>query len=302
MNRAVRIIGAPTDYGANRRGVDMGPSAIRYAGLADELEAIGLDVTDAGDVLAPRAEERDPDAREPSVGTAKFLRETEDVTGQLADEVADALSREETPVALGGDHSIAIGSLSGSSRDAEIGAIWFDAHGDFNTPTTSPSGNVHGMPLAAALGIGEFEDVEWCNAPNLREGNVAVVGLRSVDDAETRAIQNSDVTAFTMSDIDDEGITEIVEDAVSVASAGTEGIHVSLDLDWLDPKEAPGVGTPVRGGVTYREAHSALEIVAQSGALRSLEMVEVNPILDEHNETANLAVELAASALGQRIL
>ena len=302
MNQAVRIIGAPTDYGANRRGVDMGPSAIRYAGLADELEAIGLDVTDAGDVLAPRAEERDPDAREPSVGTAKFLRETEDVTGQLADEVADALTQEETPVALGGDHSIAIGSLSGASRDAEIGAIWFDAHGDFNTPTTSPSGNVHGMPLAAALGIGEFEDVEWCNAPNLREGNVAIVGLRSVDDAETRAIRNSDVTAFTMSDIDDEGITEIVEDAVSVASAGTEGIHVSLDLDWLDPKEAPGVGTPVRGGVTYREAHSALEIVAQSGALRSLEMVEVNPILDEHNETANLAVELAASALGQRIL
>jgi arginase len=302
MNQAVRIIGAPTDYGANRRGVDMGPSAIRYAGLADELEAIGLDVTDAGDVLAPRAEERDPDAREPSVGTAKFLRETEDVTGQLADEVADALTREETPVALGGDHSIAIGSLSGSARDAEIGAIWFDAHGDFNTPTTSPSGNVHGMPLAAALGIGEFEDVEWCNAPNLREGNVAIVGLRSVDDAETRAIRNSDVTAFTMSDIDDEGITEIVEDAVSVASAGTEGIHVSLDLDWLDPKEAPGVGTPVRGGVTYREAHSALEIVAQSGALRSLELVEVNPILDEHNETANLAVELAASALGQRIL
>jgi arginase len=302
MNQAVRIIGAPTDYGANRRGVDMGPSAIRYAGLADELEAIDLDVTDAGDVLAPRAEERDPDAREPSVGTAKFLRETEDVTGQLADEVADALTREETPVALGGDHSIAIGSLSGSARDAEIGAIWFDAHGDFNTPTTSPSGNVHGMPLAAALGIGEFEDVEWCNAPNLREGNVAIVGLRSVDDAETRAIRNSDVTAFTMSDIDDEGITEIVEDAVSVASAGTEGIHVSLDLDWLDPKEAPGVGTPVRGGVTYREAHSALEIVAQSGALRSLELVEVNPILDEHNETANLAVELAASALGQRIL
>ena len=302
MNQAVRIIGAPTDYGANRRGVDMGPSAIRYAGLADELEAIGLDVTDAGDVLAPRAEERDPDAREPSVGTAKFLRETEDVTGQLADEVADALTQEETPVALGGDHSIAIGSLSGASRDAEIGAIWFDAHGDFNTPTTSPSGNVHGMPLAAALGIGEFEDVEWCNAPNLREGNVAIVGLRSVDDAETRAIRNSDVTAFTMSDIDDEGITEIVEDAVSVASAGTEGVHVSLDLDWLDPKEAPGVGTPVRGGVTYREAHSALEIVAQSGALRSLEMVEVNPILDEHNETANLAVELAASALGQRIL
>jgi arginase len=302
MNQAVRIIGAPTDYGANRRGVDMGPSAIRYAGLADELGRIGLDVTDVGDVLAPRAEERDPDAREPSVGTAKFLRETEDVTGQLADEVADALAQGETPVALGGDHSVAIGSLSGSSRDAEIGAIWFDAHGDFNTPTTSPSGNVHGMPLAAALGVGEFEGVEWCNAPNLREGNVAVVGLRSVDDAETRAIRESDVTAFTMSDIDDEGITEVVEDAVSVASAGTEGIHVSLDLDWLDPKEAPGVGTPVRGGVTYREAHSALEIVAESEALRSLELVEVNPILDEHNETANLAVELAASALGQRIL
>jgi arginase len=216
--------------------------------------------------------------------------------------VAEALTDGVTPVALGGDHSIAIGSLSGSARDAEIGAIWFDAHGDFNTPTTSPSGNVHGMPLAAALGIGEFEGVEWANAPNLREGNVAIVGLRSVDGPEAEAIRESDVTAFTMSDIDEEGITEVVSDAISVATAGTEGVHVSLDLDWLDPNEAPGVGTPVRGGVTYREAHSALELVAESAALRSLEMVEVNPILDQHNETANLAVELAASALGQRIL
>jgi arginase len=302
MTDAVRIIGAPTDYGANRRGVDMGPSAIRYAGLAGELTDIGLEVADAGDILAPRAEERDPDARKPSVGQAKFLRETEDVTSRLADQVAEALTDGVTPVALGGDHSIAIGSLSGSARDAEIGAIWFDAHGDFNTPTTSPSGNVHGMPLAAALGIGEFEGVEWANAPNLREGNVAIVGLRSVDGPEAEAIRESDVTAFTMSDIDEEGITEVVSDAISVATAGTEGVHVSLDLDWLDPNEAPGVGTPVRGGVTYREAHSALELVAESAALRSLEMVEVNPILDQHNETANLAVELAASALGQRIL
>jgi arginase len=302
MTDAVRIIGAPTDYGANRRGVDMGPSAIRYAGLAGELTEIGLEVADAGDVLAPRAEERDPDARKPSVGQAKFLRETEDVATRLADEVAGALGDGVTPVALGGDHSIAIGSLSGSARDAEIGAIWFDAHGDFNTPSTSPSGNVHGMPLAAALGVGEFEGVEWCNAPNLREGNVAIVGLRSVDGPEAEAIRESDVTAFTMSDIDEEGITEVVSDAISVATAGTEGVHVSLDLDWLDPNEAPGVGTPVRGGVTYREAHSALELVAESAALRSLEMVEVNPILDQHNETANLAVELAASALGQRIL
>ncbi|WP_224269070.1 arginase [Haloprofundus salinisoli] len=302
MTRTVRIIGAPTDYGANRRGVDMGPSAIRYAGLAEQLENAGVAPEDAGDLPVPRAEERDPESHSPSQGHAKFLRETEEVSTRLADDVADALDDGVTPLVLGGDHSVAIGSLVGSARDADIGALWFDAHGDLNTPTTTPSGNVHGMPLAAGLGIADFGGVEWANAPGLEPENVALVGLRSLDDAERELIRTTDLTAFTMSDIDERGITDVVDDALDVVTDGTDGVHVSLDLDWLDPKEAPGVGTPVRGGVSYREAHSALETVAQSEALRSLEVVEVNPILDEHNETAELATELAASALGKTIL
>jgi len=306
QTRDVRIIGAPSDYGANRRGVDMGPSAIRYADLAAGIEATGASVTDVGDLAVPRAEERDPNREQPASGRAKFLRETRDVSQSLADAVAGALDEGAFPLVLGGDHSIAIGSLAGSSRDAEIGAIWFDAHGDFNTPETSPSGNVHGMPVAAALGKGPFADLAWANAPGLREENVAYVGLRDIDADERRAINESDVTAFTMSDIDERGISDVVEDALDVASAGVDGIHVSFDLDWLDPNEAPGVGTPVRGGATYREAHWALEAVAErddaEGLLRSMELVEVNPILDRSNRTAEIAAELAASALGKRTL
>ncbi|WEL25834.1 arginase [Haloferax volcanii] len=299
MERNVRILGAPTDYGANRRGVDMGPSAIRYAGLAGELESAGVSPTDAGDLAVPHHATRDADA---GATNAKHVKEVEEVTRSLADAVSTALAEGTTPLALGGDHSIAIGSLVGSARDADIGVIWFDAHGDFNTPSTSPSGNVHGMPLAAALGIGDFAGVEWANAAGLKEENVAIVGLRSVDDAEAEAIRDSDVTVYTMSDIDERGVTAVTNDALDVATDGTDGIHVSLDLDWLDPREAPGVGTPVRGGVTYREAHAAMELVARSEAMRSFELVEVNPILDEHNETATLATELAASAFGKRIL
>jgi arginase len=265
-----------------------------------------VSVVDAGDLLVPRAEERDPEREAPADGKAKFVSETADVCTRLADEVSAALDDGAFPLVLGGDHSIAMGTLGGAARDTDVGAVWFDAHGDFNTPGTSPSGNVHGMPLAGALGVGDFADTEWANAPRLREENVAIVGLRSIDDREREAIRNSEVTAYTMSDIDSRGITPVVEEALDVATDGVDGIHVSLDLDWLDPREAPGVGTPVRGGVMYREAHSALETVAQrderEGILRSLDVVEVNPILDEHNETAELATELAASALGKRIL
>lgn len=301
MTRQISVIGAPLDYGADRRGVDMGPSAIRYAGLAEELAAGGRTCLDRGDLDVPRAEERDPDAGSRD-GSAKFLREVREVCERLAEEVADILAAGEFPLVLGGDHSVAIGSLRGSSRDADIGVLWFDAHGDFNTPETSPSGNVHGMPMAAALGHGSFADTEWANAPGIDPENVALVGLRTLDEKERLAIRESPVTAYTMSDIDEQGITTVTEDAISIASDDTEGVHVSLDLDWLDPKEAPGVGTPVRGGVTYREAHAALEIVSNHDVLRSLELVEVNPILDSGNETASLAVELAASALGKRIL
>jgi len=289
------------DYGADRRGVDMGPSAIRYADLADELADAGVDAVDAGDLLVPRAEERDPGDE-----SAKFLPEIEDLCSRLADEVAGAIDDGRTPLVLGGDHAVAIGSLVGCSRDAEVGAVWFDAHGDFNTPETSPSGNVHGMPLAAALGEDSFADEPWAHATGLREENVAYVGLRTLDDAERDAIRASDMKAFTMSDIDEDGITDVVESALDYATDGVDGIHVSFDMDWLDPHEAPGVGTPVRGGATYREAHAALETVAErdraDDILRSMDIVEVNPILDESNRTADIAAELAASALGKRIL
>ncbi|WP_049902503.1 arginase [Halococcus agarilyticus] len=301
----ISTIGVPMDLGADRRGVDMGPSAIRYAGLASTLGNIGRSCVDAGDLTVPHAEERDPEARSIEAN-AKYLDEVESVCTKLADEVASSLDGGALPLVLGGDHSIAIGTLAGASRDREIGAIWFDAHSDVNTPETTPSGNVHGMPLAAALGMGTFADTPWANAPNLSEENVALVGLRSVDDPERERIRDSEITAYTMSDIDQRGVTEITEAALDVATDGVDGIHVSLDLDWLDPSHAPGVGTPVRGGVTYREAHSALETVAdrdtQDGVLRSLELVEANPILDSHNETAELGVELAASALGKRVL
>ncbi len=298
----VRIIGAPTDFGANRRGVDMGPSAIRYGGLADQLAGAGVETVDAGDLAVPRAEERDPDADAPSSGNAKFLRETADVCRRLADEVSETLADGAAPLVLGGDHSVAIGSLGGSAREAEIGAVWFDAHADLNTPSTTPSGNVHGMPLAAALGFDEFGEMEWANAPGLSPENVALVGLRSVDESEVEVIRDRGIAAYTMSDIDERGITDVAEEAMAAASSGVDGVHVSLDLDWLDPKEAPGVGTPVRGGVTYREAHSAMEIVDETDCLRSMELVEVNPTLDQNNETAALATELAASAFGKRVL
>lgn len=300
--QSVRLIGAPTDYGQDRRGVDMGPSAIRYGGLSDGLANAGVDTQDAGDLLVPRAEERDPEYRTPSEGKARFLRETEDVCGRLASEVQQSLADGYTPLVLGGDHSIAIGSVAGAAAEADIGAIWFDAHADLNTPTTTPSGNVHGMPLAALLGVDEWAGVDWANAPSLSRENVAIVGLRSVDDDERELLRESEISAYTMSEIDRRGLANVVEEALAVAGNGTEGYHVSLDLDWLDPTIAPGVGTPVRGGVNYREAHHAMEQVAEDGGLRSMEMVEVNPTLDQHNETAELAVELVASAFGKRIL
>jgi arginase len=306
MGRTVRIIGAPMDYGANRRGVDMGPSAIRYADLAEGLERAGVEAIDDGDISMPRAEERDPDAGQPTRGNAKFLREIEDVCSRVGDRVAATLADGAFPLVLGGDHSVAIGSLNGSARDTDLGAIWFDAHADLNTPETSPSGNVHGMPLAAALGRGAFGETEWAPAARLRESSIAYVGLRSIDERERELIQESEMTAFTMSDIDQRGVSAVVEDALAVATDGTDGIHVSLDLDWLDPRAAPGVGTPVRGGVTYREAHAALEAISRrdetDGILRSMDVVEVNPILDEANETATLAAELTASTFGKRIL
>lgn len=297
----IRVIGAPMDLGADRRGVDMGPSAIRYAGLSEAIRDVGISYDDAGDLPVPRPEGRDPNAERPGDGNAKYLRETRWVCRRVESAVADAIEDGDLPLVLGGDHSIAIGTAGGASRNQEVGIVWLDAHGDFNTPQTSPSGNVHGMSVAAMLGRDVFGDMNWATA-DISEENIAMVGLRDIDDEERTAIRDSDVTAYTMSDIDRRGVVPVVEDAIATATDGVDALHVSLDMDFLDPDEAPGVGTPVKGGATYREAHAAMELLADTGAVRSMEVVEVNPILDSHNRTADLAVELVASGLGKRIL
>ena len=297
----LRAIGAPMDLGSDRRGVDMGPSAIRYAGLSAAVREADISYDDAGDLPVPRPEGRDPNAERPEAGSAKYLKETRWVCRRVESAVADALADGETPLVLGGDHSIAIGSVGGASRDRDVGVLWLDAHGDFNTPETTPSGNVHGMPVAALLGRGVFGEMGWATA-DVAERDVAMVGLRDVDERERTAIRDTDVDPYTMSDIDRRGIVPVVEDALDSALDGVDALHVSLDMDVLDPDEAPGVGTPVTGGVTYREAHAAMELVAETEALCSMEVVEVNPILDSHNRTADLAVELVSSGLGDRIL
>ncbi len=298
----VAVLGVPMDLGADRRGVDMGPSAIRYAGLTGRLEGLGYDCTDEGDLTVPRPERHDPDRGDPS---AKYIDEIETVCTRLADRVEAACETGRLPLVLGGDHSIAIGTARGvaDAGEATTGVLWVDAHADFNTPETTPSGNVHGMPLAAAVGLGSFGDREWATAPGIAAENVTLVGLRSVDDRESQQLRESEATTYTMTDIDERGIAAVVREAIAVASEGVDRLYVSFDMDVLDPDEAPGVGTPVRGGMTYREAHTAMELVHSEAAdVCALELVEVNPILDRENRTAELACELAASALGERVL
>jgi arginase len=297
----VQLIGVPMDLGADRRGVDMGPSAIRYAGLSEAVESAGHDCADRGDLAVPRPETQE-DTDDEYGGRAKFLGETRQVCTALSDTVADTLADDRFPLVLGGDHSIAVGSLGGAARDHDVGVVWFDAHGDYNTPSTTPSGNVHGMSLAAALGVGEFADHDWADS-GIDPSNVALVGIRDLDEQEREALAASDVTVYTMGDIDEQGLPAVADAALDVAMDGTDGFHVSLDMDFLDPDEAPGVGTPVRGGATYREAHAAMEeVAAHRDHLVSMELVEVNPILDTHNRTAELGVELVASGLGKRII
>jgi arginase len=296
--RDVAIIGAELDLGAGRRGVDMGPSAIRYAGLGERLEAIGLDVDDLGNVDAAL-----PETVATGSERTRFLAEIKATCERIADQVGRAAAARRIPVVLGGDHSIALGTVGGLAATRGAGAaIWFDAHGDLNTPETTPSGNVHGMPLAVALGqaVDGFRSDAW-PLPALDPARVSLIGVRSLDDGERRIVRELGLGVHTMSEIDRRGVVEVVRDALARAR-GAPFVHVSLDMDVVDPDVAPGVGTPVRGGLSYREAHLAMELVAESGVLDSLEIVEVNPILDRVNETAALAVELAASALGARIL
>jgi arginase len=299
----IAIIGAPLDLGAGRRGVDMGPSAIRVANLNGRLAELGYEPEDLGNVAVVQREsqaEGDP--------KAKYLCQITETCTRLADIVAGAMAAAKFPLVLGGDHSAAVGTVSGVSKHyraagQKLGMIWIDAHTDMNTPASTPSGNVHGMPLACCIGLGPTELTSiFGYSPKVDPGNVALIGIRSVDQGERDIVQRSGVHAFTMRDIDERGMRAVIEQAIDIASSGTVGFHVSLDMDAVDPDEAPGVGTPVRGGITYREAHLAMETLGDTNRMTSMEVVEVNPVIDEANRTAILAVELVMSAMGKRIL
>ena len=301
--KRIRVIGVPLDLGQSRRGVDMGPSAVRVAGLEARLEQLGHVVEDAGNVavaIAEQKKEGDPHA--------KYLKEITATCIKQADLVLKTLEAGKVPIVLGGDHSVAAGTVSGVAefhrrQNQKIGLIWIDAHTDINTPESSPSGNVHGMPLAAIMGLGPPELANVLNfSPKVPAENCVLVGVRDIDAIEKENVRRAGIDVFTMRDIDERGMRTVMEEALRIAGRDTAGYHVSLDMDWVDPEDAPGVGTPVRGGATYREAHLAMEIIADHGRMLSFEIVEVNPVIDEHNRTADLAVELALSAFGKKIL
>lgn len=301
--KKIRVIGTPLDLGASRRGVDMGPSAVRVAGLEARLEAIGHEVEDGGNIavaIAEQKKEGDP--------KAKYLKEITATCTKEAELVLKTLEAGKVPIVLGGDHSIAAGTVAGVAeffrrRNERIGLVWIDAHADINTPETSPSGNVHGMPLAAILGMAPPELANIFNfSPKVAAENCVIVGVRDIDQTEKENVRQAGIEVFTMRDIDERGMRTVMEEALRIAGRDTAGYHISLDMDWIDPEDAPGVGTPVRGGATYREGHLAMEIIADHGRMTSFEVVEVNPVIDEHNQTANLAVELTLSAFGKKIL
>jgi arginase len=304
VTRAVHIIGVPLDLGGGRRGVDMGPSALRIAGLGERIAGLGITVTDAGNIPVPI-----PETQAECHAHKKYIDDIARVCGDLYTRARAAIDTGAMPLVLGGDHSLAAGSVAAAAAAARersglpLGLLWIDAHGDMNTPDTSPSGNVHGMPLAALLGP-EPRELSMLGgfSPTVLPGHTVLIGVRNLDDREKEIVRASGVHVFTMKDIDRLGIASVAEQAVELASAGTAGVHVSLDMDVCDPAIAPGVGTPVRGGLDYREAHMVMELVADSGLLTSLDIVEVNPTLDLRNSTAELGAELALSALGLKIL
>ena len=299
----VTLIGVPLDLGAGRRGVDMGPSALRVADVDAKIAALGYEVDDWGDLPVKIRETQGPgDPR------LKYLKEILEVCGRLRDRVGEAVAGGSMPVVLGGDHSVAMGTIAGlarhfNGRREKLGLIWFDAHADANTPETSPSGNIHGMPLAAVLGHGAESLVNMAGfLPMVEASRAALVGIRDVDPAERATVKSSGIGAFTMRDVDERGMRSVMEEAIKRATTGTAGVHVSFDLDGIDPDFAPGVGTPSPGGLSYREAHLAMEMLADTGRVVCAELVEVNPILDQRNGTAALAVELLSSLLGKKIL
>ena len=299
----VHVLGVPMDLGSGRRGVDMGPSAIRIAGVAARLTELGHKVVDEGDVVIKNIEEL-------KVGNARarYLPEIARASAIIARKVERIMGLGHFPLVLGGDHSIAVGTVSGIAAFAQnagrkLGVLWVDAHGDINTPETSPSGNVHGMPLAALLGFGVPELTSIAGAsPKVNPANVALVGIRSLDAGEKKRLKETGVQVHTMSDIDRQGVHRVMKKALARVTDGTDYVHVSMDLDAVDPSVAPGVGTPVKGGLDYREAHLIMEVIADAGVMTSLELVEVNPILDERNTSAEFAVELVQSAFGKKIL
>ena len=294
----IDLVGVPMDFGAGRRGVDMGPSAIRYAGLIPGLEGLGYAVNDWGNLDVPgfeTCELCDPKLR--------FLDCILSVNRLIADRVAASFASGRFPLTLGGDHSMALGSISGAARQLQLGLIWIDAHGDFNTSETTPSGNIHGMPLAALAGYGDPRLVGLGFSPDsvVLPARIAVVGVRDLDAQERPLLRQAGVAVFSMEQIDRQGMFAVIQQAIEIVSANTDGIYLSLDMDALDPVYAPGVGTSVPGGLTYREAHLACEVIAGTGRLLGMDVVEVNAILDEHNKTALVAVELILSALGKKV-
>jgi arginase len=298
MNKNVTIIGVPMDLGADRRGVDMGPSAIRYAGVVKRLENMGFDIKDIGDIAVSR-----PDAYT-ETENHKYLDQVVEANTLLAEVVSREMEAGRFPLVLGGDHSIAIGTIAGVAKHVKnLGVIWFDAHGDLNTGETSPSGNIHGMPLAASMGIGHERLVKIGGySPKLKAENIVIIGARDLDAGERELIKKTGMKVYTMHEIDKLGMARVMEEAIAHVTKGTDGVHLSLDLDGLDPHDAPGVGTPVIGGISYREGHLAMEILADADILVSAEFVEVNPILDRQNMTARVAVALMSSAFGDKLL
>lgn len=293
---SIRIVGIPMDLGQSRRGVDMGPSAIRYAGLRNRLSRLGCNIEDKGNIETPVRDTL------PLEGGLAFLPAVVDACETIYQAGRVAIAENYLPVFIGGDHSIAVGTVGGVSHDEPTGVLWIDAHGDYNTPDTSPSGNLHGMPLATLMGLGA---PEWVNVgrpgPKLDPSQVILIGIRDLDQQERKALKESGVGIYTMREIDERGLATVAGEALERLSHLSR-IHVSLDMDSLDPSEAPGVGTPVPGGLTYREAHLLMEIIADCACVGSIDVVEINPILDSQNHTAKIAVELIASLLGQSIL
>jgi arginase len=295
----ISILGVPMDLGAGRRGVDMGPSAIRYASVKEKLIGLGYQVEDRGNLHVPT-----PESHEEGDQQLKYLREIATVSEQLAQEVSIIKDNGRFPLVLGGDHSIAIGTIAGLAKHhRQMGVIWFDAHGDLNTAETSPSGNIHGMSLAASLGFGHPDLVQCAGyAPKIKPENVVIIGARELDPGEKELIREQGIRVFTMHDVDRMGMGAIMEETLKIVTNGTDGVHLSLDLDGLDPNDCPGVGTPVAGGLTYRESHLAMEMLAAANILTSAEFVEVNPILDSSNRTAKVAVALIGSVFGEKVL